>query len=417
MRSANFSKDNLAVQWQYVKRNLSNMGLIYAFDDFELQAHKVIQDLIQSCINEEFALQIGAARYEHSPSRLDERQGAYQRCFTTTFGSSIINIPRIRNHNVKINYSLFKKYQRRQKKLDNMIVLSMLLGLSVRKQRRFFKSFIGDSVSHATASRLLKNLESGLQEYRTKAIEDKYKYLLIDGLWIHIKDADKLKDKVILFVLGITEDNKKEIIAFKLAKGETEEEVTVLLNDLYRRGLEGKYLKLIASDGAKGIRSAINTVYPYAKWQLCYVHKLRNLSKNIRHKLHNRGRMTKEASFIYKAESRRQAIVRFDAFCQRWQNIEPHAVSCFRKDFHETLYYYDFSDDKNLISSTNHLERYLEEVRRRIKIQGYFKNERSLNLWVYGIISQPYQEQQPDVMPKHIVALIKDPEYKSVQLS
>ena len=417
MRSVNFSQNNLAVQWQYVKRNLSNMGLMYAFDDFELQAHKVIQDLIQSSVYEEFALQIGAKRYEHVPGRLDERQGRYQRSFTTTFGASRINIPRLRKNNIKIHYSLFKKYQRRQKKLDNMVVLSMLLGLSVRKQRKFFKSFIGDAVSHTTASRLLKNLEDGLQEYRTKPIEDKYKYLLIDGLWIHIKEADKLKEKVILFVLGITADNKEQIIAFKLAKGETEEEVTALLNDLYRRGLEGKCLKLIASDGAKGIRAAINMVYPYAKWQLCYVHKLRNLSKNIRHKIKHRAKMTKQASNIYKAESRKQAIERFDAFCQKWQDIESHAISCFKKDFHETLHYYDFADDKNLISSTNHLERRLEEVRRRIKIQGYFKNERSLNLWVYGIISQLHQEQQPDVMPKHIVTIIRDPKYKSVQLS
>src|SRR3989338_2569101 len=417
MRSVNFSPDNVAVQWQYVKRNLSNMGLVYAFDDFELQAHKVIQGLMQSSIYEEFALQIGAKRYEHAPSRLDERQGRYQRSFTTTFGASRINIPRLRKNNIKIHYSLFKKYQRRQKKLDNMVVLSMLLGLSVRKQRKFFKSFIGDAVSHTTASRLLKNLEDGLQDFRIKPIEDKYKYLLIDGLWIHIKEADKLKEKVILFVLGITNDNKEQIIAFKLAKGETEEEVTALLNDLYRRGLEGKYLKLIASDGAKGIRAAINMVYPYAKWQLCYVHKLRNLSKNIRHKIKHRAKMTKQASNIYKAESRKQAIERFDAFCQKWQDIESHAISCFKKDFHETLHYYDFADDKNLISSTNHLERRLEEVRRRIKIQGYFKNERSLNLWVYGIISQLHQEQQPDVMPKHIVTIIKDPKYKSVQLS
>ena len=62
---------------------------------------------------------------------------------------------------------------------------------------------------------------------------------------------------VILFVLGITKDNKKEIIAFKPAKGETEAKVTALLNDLYRRGLEGRKLKLIASDGAKGIRAGI----------------------------------------------------------------------------------------------------------------------------------------------------------------
>jgi transposase-like protein len=416
MRSLNFSTDNLAVQWQYVKRNLKDMGIMYAFDDFEVQGHKVIHDLIQSGINEEFTLQIGAKRYEHAPTRLDERQGRYQRYFTTTFGTSKIKIPRLRNNKVRIHYSLFKKYQRRQKKFDNMIILSMLLGLSVRKQREFFKSFICDAVSHSTASKLIRNLEAGLQEYRTRPIEDKYKYLIIDGLWVHVKDAKRLKDKVILFVLGITEDNKKEIIGFKLAKGETEEEVSALLNDIYRRGLEGKYTKLISSDGAKGIKSAINMVYPYAKWQLCYVHKLRNLSKNIRYKIKHRAKMTKQASSIYKAGSRKEAEERFNTFCQKWQDIEPYAVSCFKKDFYETLHYYEFADDKNLISSTNHLERDLEEVRRRIKIQSYFKNERSLNLWVYGIISHFRQEQRPDVMPKHIV-IIKDPKYKSVQLS
>ena len=417
MRSVNFSNDNLAVQWQYVKRNLSNMGLMYAFDDFELQAHRVIQSLMQSSIYEEFALQIGARRYEHSASRLDERQGRYQRSFTTTFGVSRINIPRPRNHNVKIHYSLFKKYQRRQKKLDNMVVLSMLLGLSVRKQRKFFKSFIGDAVSHTTASRLLKNLEDGLQEYRTKPIEDKYKYLLIDGLWIHVKDADKLRDKVILFVLGITTDNKKEIIAFKLAKGETEEEVTVLLNDLYRRGLEGKCLKLIASDGAKGIRSAINMVYPYAKWQLCYVHKIRNLNKHIRYKINNRPGIMRQIRAIYKSKNKQQATERFDKFCAFWQEHEPYAVKCFRDGFYDTLHYFEFMEDKNLISSTNHIERDLEEVRRRIKIQGYFKSDRSADLWVYGIISQFRQEQQPEVMPKHLVTIFNEPKYESVQLS
>jgi transposase-like protein len=145
-----------------------------------------------------------------------------------------------------------------------MVILAMLLGLSTRKQRKFFKSFIGDAVSHTTASRsnstsnLLKNLEAGLREFRSRPIEDRYKYLIIvefdleDGLGVKIKE-DRVRERVILFVLGITLDNKKESIAFKLAKGETGEETSSLLNDLYRRGLEGKYLKLISSDGSKGI--------------------------------------------------------------------------------------------------------------------------------------------------------------------
>ncbi len=417
MRSLNFSSDNLAVQWQYVKRNLKDMGLLYSFEDFELQAHRIIQRLMQSCINEEFALQIGARYYEHTPHRLDQRQGTYERNFTTTFGTSRLLIPRLRYHQVKVRYSLFEKYQRRQAKFDRMVILAMLLGLSVRKQRRFFKAFIGDAISHTTASKLIKTLEDDLQVFRTKPIEDKYKHLIIDGLWIKVRDGNKLKEKVILFVLGISLDNKKETIAFRLAKGETEEEVTALLNDCYRRGLEGKHLKLIASDGAKAIRAAINMVYPYAKWQLCYTHKLRNLSQNIRYKTKNRKALMHQARGIYKSESKRQAIKRFERFVLRWQEIEPHAVSCFKKDFFDTLHYFDFAEDKNFISTTNHLERDLEEVRRRIKIQGYFKSDRSANLWVYGIISQLREEQQPEVMPKHIVAFLKTPEYESVQLS
>jgi len=415
MRSVNFSSDNLAVQWQYVKRNLGELGLCYEFEDFQLQAHRIIQSLMQSCVNEEFTLQIRASRYEHAPSRLDERQGTYERSFTTTFGTSRIKIPRLRYNNIKVHYSLFKKYQRRQNKFDKAVVLSMILGLSVRKQRRFFKSFIGDAISHTTASRLIRSLEDGLCEFRTKPIEDKYKYLFIDGLWVKVKDG-KLKKKVILFVLGITKDNKKEIIAFRLARGETEEEVTALLNDLYRRGLEGKALKLIASDGAKGIKAAINMVYPYAKWQLCYVHKIRNLLKHIRQKTQNREGIMSQARAIYATKTKRQAEKRFDKFYLRWKDIEPYAIKCFKDGFYNTLCYYEFADDRNLISSTNHLERDLEEVRRRIKIQGYFKSDRSTNLWTYGIISQFRQEEQPEVMPKHIT-IFKEPKYKSVQLS
>lgn len=415
MRDINLSQENLAVQWQYVKRNLRELGVIANFDDFEQKAHRAIDNLIQSGIYEEFAEQIGAHRYEHAPSRIDERKGEYERFFTTTFGTSKIMVPRTRD-GLKIRYSLFDKYQRRQKKFDNAIVLSMILGLSERKQRKFFKAFIGDAVSHGTASRLFKTLEGDLVAYRTRSIEDKYKYLLIDGLWVSVMSNGRLRKMVILFVLGITLDNKKEIIAFKLAKGETEQEASGLLNDIYRRGLEGKNLKIVASDGAGGIRQAISLVYPYAKWQLCHTHKLRNLAGNIRHKVKHRRKMMTEASRIYKSMSRRQAIKRFNRFCDRWHRIEPKAIRCFEKDFYDTVVYYDFFEDKNFISTTNHLERDLEEVRRRIKIQGYFKSEQSLNLWVYGIISQ-FREEQREDKPKYIFTLIKEPEYKSVQLS
>ena len=118
MRDINLSQENLAVQWQYVKRNLKELGVAGNFDDFEQRAHRAIQNLMQSDIYEEFAEQIKAKRYEHAPLRIDNRKGEYQRYFTTTFGTSLVNIPVARD-GTKIKYKLFDRYQRRQKKFDN----------------------------------------------------------------------------------------------------------------------------------------------------------------------------------------------------------------------------------------------------------------------------------------------------------
>ena len=114
-----------------------------------------------------------------------------------------------------------------------------------------------------------------------------------------------------------------------------------------------------------------------------------------------------QASGIYRSGSRRQAIKRFKRFCDKWHSIEPKAIRCLEKDFYDTIVYYDFFEDKNFISTTNHIERDLEEVRRRIKTQGYFKSEQSLNLWIYGIISQFREEQREDA-PKYMFTVVEE---------
>ena len=403
MRSINFSNNNLAVQWRYVKRNLREMGILNQseVDDIEAKARLVVEGFFQQSINGEFKEQIKAEEYERSEERADIRSGTYPRIFTTTFGKTRLLIPKVRKKNRDYVYKLFAKYQRRQRKFDDMVVLSLLLGFSTRKQQKFFQAFIGDSVSHQTASALLQNLSDDLREYQSRPVEDKYRFIFIDGLWVHIKEI-AIKKRPILFALGITKDGKQEIIAFKLAKGETEEEYTSFLNDLYRRGLKGKSLELIIQDGSEAITAAVNTVYPYTPRQRCYTHKLRNLMQNIRYKFKHRAKLMKQASTIYKAASRQDAIKRFRLFVNQWKNKEPRAVKCFQDEFYHTLNFYDFPKEvRSAISTTNHLERFLEEIRRRIKIQGYFKNERSLNLWIFGLIK--HTNLRPIQQPKRML--------------
>ncbi len=298
MRSVvDFSKDNVSIQWSYLKRNLCDMGIGFT-EKFESDARSAIQAILQRGIDEEFNAVIKAEKYERNNAREDFRKGRYKRYLTTTFGVSELDVPRTRGK-INVSFKMFERYQRRQKKFDEMVVMSLVFGISTRKQRKFFKGFMGDSVSHATAARLLRGFEEELNLFRTQTIPDDYKYLLIDGIWVSVKEGD-VRKRPIIFVIGVKADGSKDVLAFKLAKGETEEEVTGILNDLYRRGLKGKNLKLIASDGAKGIRAAIRMVYPYAKWQWCYTHKLRNVRKRIRHKIKNGKDLMKDASRIYR---------------------------------------------------------------------------------------------------------------------
>jgi len=384
LNQIDFSIDTLTRQWKYVNRNFKEMGIIDPIDKFEGKAQKAIQSIIECSLEEEFQAAIKAGYYEHAPLREGFRKGHYDRNLITTLGKYKIAVPRARQK-MEIKYSVMDRYKQRREKFDDMIILSMMLGISQRKQRRFFREFVGTGVSHTTASNILKKIDSQVNEFRTNALEDEYKYLIIDGVWVSVKQGKNTKKNPIIFVIGIRTNGKQELLTFKLAKSESEEEVTKILNDIYRRGVKGKKLRIISSDGAKGIRAAIEMVYPYAQWQSCYVHKLRNVHKNIQNKKTHRKKLMKQASNIYQADTRKEAIERYAKFVKTWNELEPKSVKTLTNGFNDTLTFYYFNEDRDLISTTNLLERYFEEIRRRIKIQGYFKNLLSLNRWMFGI--------------------------------
>ena len=73
-----------------------------------------------------------------------------------------------------------------------------------------------------------------------------------------------------------------DLLAFMRSQGESQADWEGLLGDLYRRGLEGRQLGLIVTDGCPGLAAAIPTVYPRVRHQRCWVHKMRNILEHVR---------------------------------------------------------------------------------------------------------------------------------------
>jgi len=88
------------------------------------------------------------------------------------------------------------------------------------------------------------------------------------------------------------------------------------LNDLYRRGLRGKNLQLIITDGCPGLAGAIQTVYPRVLHQRCWVHKMRNIREKGR--VRDREELKKMAQTIYQAEDRKAVRAAFHRFKLGW---------------------------------------------------------------------------------------------------
>ena len=165
----------------------------------------------------------------------------------------------------------------------------------------------------------------------------------------------------------MTAKGEKEVIDFKVVSSEKTIHCQSFLQRLYNRGLEGKNLKLIICDGSPGLVEAISWVYPEVKRQDCSVHKLRNLSKYINNKKAHRKELYQDAKIVYEAEGRMEAIDKIGSFVQKWQLKEPKAVKNFIANIDDSLTFYEFDQSLwGFLKSTNPLESYLREARRRV---------------------------------------------------
>ena len=339
-------------------------------------------------------------RYQRSKRRLDYRNGHYYRNLDTTLGPvEKIAVPRSRHGLFKT--TVFERYQRRQQSVNDVVCNAFLRGISTREVAGVLKPILGTRISASAVSRITKSLNTKVKEFHNREIVDEYQFLFLDGIAISVKGSLKAKKILVLVAYGITIFGKKELIAFRIASSESNAACEGFLNDLFKRGLEGKNFKLIVTDGSKGFINAVDLVYPHAKHQRCWVHKLRNATKHVK-KIHHKAFMN-DARKIYNASSHRQAVAAFKCLRSTWHRLAPKAVDCIAQDIDALLAFLQIPIKEQFrefirrqIRTTNIIERAFREVRRRTRPMGCFTNNDSVSRIIYAIfhrLNSKWQEK------------------------
>jgi len=367
--------------------------------------NRFIKSFIENLLEDELTTMLGAERYERKRSRRAYRNGHYTRNLLTKYGLiEDIRVPRPDKGGGE--FSVFDRYERRRRDVDAAIGRLFLNGISTRKLKGIARELYGQEISPQTVSTVSSSLDAELARFQDKPIDDTIEFLFLDGIFQKVREIG-IERKVMLCAFGIhhRKDDEavrhREILSFQLTDVEDEASWKGFLADLKGRGLMGKHLKLIITDGNPGLLKALKSIYPFTKGQRCIAHRMRNVAVKIRKM--NRPYCLKEAKLIFAADSRKEAIKRFKAWEMKWIIEEERAVRCLKKNLFSCLHYYDF--DKELwtsIRTTNILERAFREVRRRTRpMNNFFTNEASANRIMYGI-SEMLNENWKDKSLKQI---------------
>jgi putative transposase len=337
------------------------------------------QLIIQRAVEEEFDAFLGRERYERRPDALPgKRNGWRPRHLQTTEGELEIEIPQLREAAETFTSKLFPRESKRMLKtepLRALVVGAFVRGLSMRDVESLCAEAGLGQVSASTASRICQELRERYRAFRERDLSQvELVALFLDAIYLPVRPTGA-KEGVIC-AWGIDRDGKRVLIDVCLGQRESEQDWLELGRGLARRGLHAPLM--VVSDGAPGIKNAVEALWPGSDRQRCTVHRLRNLLAKVpdQHLDEVKRRYWQaldEAGSKADGERRLRELVGWLA-----DNGLSSAAACLADDLEALCAHLDYPlKHRRRWRSTNLLERSLGEVRRRTKVIGRFPGEAS----------------------------------------
>ena len=319
---------------------------------------------------EAYVTRFRAARDETGHALVVRNGTARPRPVTTGVGPVTIAAPRVNDRRVvrggrqKFTSVILPPYVRRSPRVESVLPLLYLHGLSSGDFREALPALLGPEAAGLSSSAILRLTKAWTAEYeafRRRDLADRdYAYLWADGVHFTIRlEAERL---CTLVVIGVRPDGTKEVVALEDGYRESAESWRTLLRDLKRRGLRAPVLAI--GDGALGFWAAVRDVWPETAEQRCWVHRIANVLDKLPRSLQPRAKQALHE--IMYADTRAAAARELARFTQTYGTKYPKAVASLTVDQDRLLAYFDYpADHWKHLRTTNPIESTFATVRLR----------------------------------------------------
>jgi transposase-like protein len=297
--------------------------------------------------------------------RLPERE------IMTGIGPVAVRQPRVRDRaateddRICFTPAILPPYARRSRSLEALLPILYLKGVSTGDFAEALMALLGKDAPGLSASTIARLKEVWSDEHARWEKRDlsakSYVYWWVDGIHVQARLEDDAQ--CLLVIVGATPEGKKELVGLSDGVRESAQSWRDLLLDLKRRGLTiGP--KLAVADGALGFWQAVEEIWPKTRGQRCWVHKAANvLNKLPKSQQPKANRVLQD---IWMAETKKDAIVAFDAFVETYGVKYDKALACLVKDRASLLAFYDFpAEHWKHLRTTNPIESTFATIRHR----------------------------------------------------
>ena len=317
-----------------------------------------------------------------------------ERTIQTGIGAIPVRRPKVRDRatdapaeeKIRFSSSILPKWARRSRSLDALLPILYLRGVSTGDFQEALSALLGKdapNLSPGVIARLTAGWEAEYDRWRRRDLSARrYVYIWADGVYLQARMEPTAE--CMLVVIGATPEGRKELVGFQVGVRESAQSWRELLVDLKARGLAAGP-ELAVGDGALGFWKALDEVFPGARHQRCWVHKVANVLNCFPKSMHPT--VTADLREVSRAQTRAAALAAVEVFKEKYGVKYERGVTCLTKDVDALLAFYDFpAEHWDHLRTSNPIESVFATVRHRtVRTKGAL-SQKTAKLMVFALV-------------------------------
>lgn len=348
---------------------------------YDLNSVKDIQDALKDLLGEtikemmetEMDDHIGSLKNEQNLDRNNYRNGYKEKKILSNLGEMSISVPQDRNST--FDSYIVPKRQKDISEIDQKIINMYGRGMTTNDISNTIEEIYGFTVDDSFVSRVTDKILPIAEEWKNRPLDSVYPVVFIDATVFSVRDEGKVTKKAVYVIMGINRDGYKDVLSIEIGDTESSKFWFGVLNSLKTRGV--KDIFVICSDRLKGIKEAIEAVYPNSDWQGCIVHMIRNTMKYVSYKHYKE--LTNDLKTIYKANNEEEALKNLEKVKDKWDKVYKGCMDRWYDNWDNIAPMFGFSEKlRKIIYTTNAIESLNSQYKKLNKSRVVFPNKVSL---------------------------------------